>query len=514
MPVLAVVAHPRDVGTLLVAYGDGVAVYSFKQNKATCFLHYELQPGAPGGFPDPSSANRVRHPAVVHAAWHPTGTFILTAHDDESLVIWDPKTGKIIQARTLQDANVNQAGRAAGTSSSSGSTPGTFALRSPIFRIAWCSKQNPDDTGILVAGGTASNVPDRGITFLELGQTPIYQTSSWPVLSQHFEKPKRRYLLPTPPNTDVVDFVLIPRESPHYCGSHNPIAVIAVLASGELVTLSFPSGHSISPTNQLHASLTFVHPFVSKISLSFVERTRWLGMTERRSQGPPLLKGGAGATHPLMRFEDRNVIQTAHVDGTVRIWDVGHGDEIENEGMLQVDVARALARSDAMDISKMSMSGAAGELAIGMGTGEVVVFRWDRNKFFGQEVPSTKTQAFGLESIKERADPDLKEGLIPLTMFSQKRSPVTALRMSDIGFVAAGFEDGSIVVVDLRGPAVIYSADLAEFAKASKRTSIRKSGSSDARAKPEWPTIVEFAVMDLEGEGADEYFDLVDVMTD
>ena len=369
VPVVGLALHPRDVGTLLIAYADGAATYSFKQNKALVFFHYELQHGAPGGFPDPASKNTIRHPRLVPggAVWHPTGTFILTAHEDESLVVWDPKSGRMIQARTLQEVNVNRPGAAAG---SFGSSPGTFALKAPITRMAWCCKRNPDDTGILIAGGAPTNVADRGLTFFELGPTPTFQTSSWQILSEHFERPKGQHTLASPPHADVVDFCLIPRESPHFAGAQDPIAVLAILGSGEMVSLSFPSGHPITPTNQLHPSLTFVHPFVSRIAVSYIERTRWLGMTEKRSQGPPFLRGGASAAKPLMRFASRNIIQTAHVDGTIRIWDGGHGDEIENGGLLQVDIARVLGRSADVQVSHMSMSGATGELAAGTVSGE------------------------------------------------------------------------------------------------------------------------------------------------
>ena len=496
--VVSLALHPRDIGTLLIGYSDGAALYSFKQGKATRFLAYELPIGAPGGYPDPSSASKVRYPKVVQAVWHPTGTFILTGHDDESLVIWDTKTGRIIHARTLQNTDVDKPGAG---SRSPGSTPGTFSLKAPLTRIAWCCKQDPDNTGILVAGGAPTNIPERGLTFFELGRTPVYQTSSWQVLSDHFAKPQRQSTLPTPPHIDVADFCLVPKLSPHFAGCQDPIGIIAVLSSGELTTLSFPSGHPISPTNQLHPSLTFVHPFVGKISLAAVDRTRWLGMTEKRQIGLPILKGGAQAGRQSMRFESRSVIQTGHADGTVRIWDAGHGDQIENEDMLQADVGRALARTEAVDVTQISMSGATGEAAVGMRTGEVVIFRWDRNKNAGREMPPTMTEALGLSDIRHRADPGLREGLCPLTMFTQNEAPVTALKLSDVGFCAAGFENGSIVVIDLRGPAVIYDVSVLDLSSPSRKASIRRRGSGHHQMKSEWPTKVEFSVMKLEGEG-------------
>ncbi|MCJ1414541.1 hypothetical protein MMC32_000868 [Xylographa parallela] len=497
LPVIALALHPRDIGTLLIGYPQGAVIYSFKQNKPLNYIQYELQPGAPGGIPDPISARRSRTPQLLHAAWHPTGTFILTGHDDSSLVIWDSKTGKLVLARTLQDVNIDRPGKVLSSGSAQSEVT---SLNAPLFRIAWCCKQNPDDTGILISGGSPTGTAKKGLNFLDFGQTPVYATSSWQVLSDHFAKPKSQYRLITPPNTEAVDFCIIPRNSPHYAGASDPIAVIALLASGELLTMSFPSGHPITPTNQLHASLTFVHPFVNLISTSYVQRTRWLGMIEKRSQGPRILVGGAEATRPMKRYEDRNILLTAHADSTVRVWDAGHGDEIENGAMLQVDVARAVGRTDAVDISHMSMSGATGELAAGLTTGEVAIFRHGYNHTFGQEISHVNKTEFGLEDIKDRADPTVKEGLLPLTLFPHPRGSVTAIRISDVGFVVAGFENGSITVIDLRGPAVIHEANLHDFAKVVSRGSIRRSTSNHNQTRPEWVVVVEFAVMGLEGE--------------
>ena len=316
------------------------------------------------------------------------------------------------------------------------------------------SQENPDDTGLLIAGGMPEGQPMKGLTFFDLGPTPVYATSSWQIFTQHFENPKRQRVLPTPPQPDVIDYVLIPRSSPHYAGGHDPIAVIALLSSGELVTLSFPSGHPISPTNQLHLSLSFVHPFVNALGCSSVDRTQWLSMQEDRATGPPLLKGGAEATNSIKRYMERNVVLTAHADGTVRLWDAGHGaEEIEQEDVLQVDVARALGRLEDVEVSSMSLSGATGELAVGLQTGEIAVFKKGRNHQFGRSdappVPSPGPTPT-LVNIEERSDPGLKEGLMPFTLLIQRGSPVTALKMSDVGFIAAGFENGNVMIIDLR----------------------------------------------------------------
>lgn len=497
-PVVTLSFHPRDVGKLLIGYNDGAVIYSFKQNIATKYFHYHLPQGAPGGDSDPSSVNMARSPRLTQAVWHPTGTFVLTGHEDSSLVIWDPKDGKdpkesrIIMARTLQDTNVNLPG---GGATTAGADPETIASKEPIYRIVWCANQDPDDTGILVAGGTPTTLPTKGLSFFELGRTPVYATSSFQVLGEHFENPKRQRILPTPPNAEVVDFCLIPRSSPHFAGAQDPIAVLTLLSSGEVITLSFPSGLPITPTNQLHPSLTFAHPFINAFALAPIERTRWLGMTESRQQGPAIVKGGVAAKHPLKRFENRNIVQTAHADGTIRLWDAGHGDEIENEAALQADCARAIGKQEGIEVSKLSLAGATGELAAGLRSGEVVVFRWGTNPKVGREsTPPGPNTPNALTDITPRRDPALKEGLMPFTLLDEQNGPVTALKLADIGFVAAGFEGGSLAVIDLRGPALIYQANLQDFIKQDKRSSFRKSSNATTPPKPEYPTAVEFSV--------------------
>lgn len=494
--VVTLSLHPRDIGSLLIGYNAGAVIYSFKQNRALKFFDYVLPKGAPGGDSDPASVFKERSPPLTQAVWHPTGTFILTGHEDSSLVVWDPKDGRIIQARTLQDTNVDKPGP--GTFSP-GANPGTFALKSPIFKIAWCANEDPDDTGILVAGGQPSNIAAKSLTFFELGRTPVYSTSSWQVLSTHFEDPKRLRILPCPPGTEVVDLCLIPRTNPHFAGCQDPIAVIALLASGELISMSFPSGMPITPTNQLHLSMTLAHPYVNHLHLAPVERTRWLGMTEKRQQGPKFLNGGLEANYPLKRFEHRNIVQMSHADGTVRLWDAGHHDEIENDALLQIDVARAVGRQDNVEVTKISFAGAASELSAGLRSGEVVVFRWGINKHLGQEPIPRENEQGALTNIVDRSEADLKEGLLPLTLLAEGNGPVTALKHSDVGFVAAGFEGGSLAIIDLRGPAIIYHSNVGEFVKSEKRGSFRRSSTQSA-SKAEWPTSLEFSVMTLDGD--------------
>ncbi|KAK3066896.1 Lethal(2) giant larvae sro7 [Teratosphaeriaceae sp. CCFEE 6253] len=491
--------HPRDIGSLLIGYTHGAVIYSFKLAKALRFFHYEVPRGAPGGDGDPATMGTFRRPKLTQATWHPTGTFIMTGYEDSSIVFFDTqKDGRMLMARTLTDTNIVRAG--APTTGNLSPTV-SMAVKEPLFRVAWCANQDPEDTAIVIAGGQSTQSPTTGLTLFEMGRTPVYATSAWDTFEKYFESPKRQRILPTPLGAEVIDFCLIPRATPHFAGAHDPIAIIALLSSGELLTLSFPSGMPISPTNQLHPSLTFVHPYINHINVAQMSRERWLGMTERRQQGPLILRGGAEAAGRVRRHENRNIVQTTHGDGTIRLWDVGHGDEVENEDVVQVDVQRAVGHFDNVAVTQTSMAGESGELAVGTRGGELIVFRWGSNKSPGREPSQARpNQPGALTDVRDRIEPSLSEGLIPATLLDQKDGPVTAVKMSEVGFVAAGFEGGSIAVIDMRGPAIIYSASVQDFSKGHKGGSLRRRGSSGAASKPEWATQIEFSVMMLDGE--------------
>ncbi|KAL2135156.1 hypothetical protein VTI74DRAFT_9587 [Chaetomium olivicolor] len=487
--IISLQLHPRDIGKLLIGYTHGAAVYSFKQNVVQRFYEYVLPPGAPGG--DGQGLDRERRPRLLQAVWHPTGTFVLTAHEDGSLVFWDAKEGRLVAARSVYETRVNEPGKKGGKG----------APVAPFGRIKWCCKKDPEDTALLIAGGQRVDEREKGLTFLELGPTPIYATSSWEVLSNHFEG-KRRITLPIPPGAEVADYCLVPRASPYFDGAQDPIAVLVMLTSGEVITMSFPSGYPISPTNMLHPSMSFVHPFVQKIAVSTMPRERWLGMVETRNQGDAILMGGAPANKRRKAgWEFRNIIQVAHADSTVRIWDVGYDDEVENPGQLQVDVARALDRYEDVSITALSMADATGEFAAGTRTGEVVIYRWGGNKTYGRDAAKPlDPNPGGLTDISSRAEPSLKEGLQPFVLYEMMQGPISVVTVSDVGFIAVGSEGGFFSIIDLRGPGVIFQASLTEFVKEEKRSSFLK-GHSKGPATREFPTAIEFGVMTLEGDG-------------
>ena len=132
LPVVSLQFHPKDIGALLIGYSEGAVIFSFKQNKAVKHFQYEVPRGAQGGDSDSRSSNEIRRPRLTHAIWHPTGTFILTAHDDSSLVFWDPRDGRIVEARTIQETGIHIPGKAAW-----GGSVEELSLKRPYFNISW-----------------------------------------------------------------------------------------------------------------------------------------------------------------------------------------------------------------------------------------------------------------------------------------------------------------------------------------------------------------------------------------
>ena len=223
-----------------------------------------------------------------------------------------------------------------------------------------------------------------------------------------------------------------------------------------------------------------------------------------------ILVGGAPARRHLRRFDIRSVMLSTHADGVVRLWDASHG-EVETNEAFEIDVAgvvRGITPNVPVDIISLSMAGMTGELVVGTYAGDIAIWRHgkrNRDDDFSDEVgdlslsggrdqrvlKSTKHLHFGVN-----------EGFLPLCLVNPQRGAPIIVKMSEVGFIAIGYDTGSICVVDLRGPAVIFLDDLTNMQSDRDKKERRKQPPGTM----EVATTMEFAIMKLEG---DDYSSLV-----
>ncbi|KAI0705856.1 lethal giant larvae like, C-terminal-domain-containing protein [Cytidiella melzeri] len=196
----------------------------------------------------------------------------------------------------------------------------------------------------------------------------------------------------------------------------------------------------------------------------------------------------------LMRFQAHRVLATHHTDLTVRFRDLSAQLLVSSDTAplqtdfpaplpeLTIDLLTILAEPpissrtspklvEEARITSSCLATQSLECAIVLHTGEIAVFR-----------QGSSTQE-GL-SHRELGDPEListshipvpfDRKFHPSFLMFAKRGPVTACSLSDIGFLASAFQDGSLFVVDMRGPTVI-SRRLPEETANKRRSFLHRS---------------------------------------
>lgn len=492
--VTSIALHPRDAATVLVCYTDCAVVFSIASSEIVHSLRYEVAANAPGGETDPSITNTFRNPRFLSAVWHPNGHHILTTHEDGSLVFWEATEGNLLQARTLIDTDVNIPRRAK-------QNPGNEVgfVRDRIKKVVWNCTLNPEETSLLVAGGDIFQGAVRGLTMLDFGLTPNVAITSYQAMGQHYANPRRHKIFPIPENVDVVDVIMLPSSNPYYAGNHNPNFLLALLSSGELLVTSYPDGFTVADPKFLPPLLSWINPFITTLSASCVPRTEWTRMMSSIKAKDGMFRGGAPARRHLRSFQERTALCSGHKDGSVRIWDASHG-EIEDSNVLEASMSNALNRHIDVDVSHISLAGSVVELAVSVETGEVVLFNFDVNR--ANNVHSSMSrlsldhESQTLKDIKDSAPSSIVEGFLPQSLITAGCGPTSALVNSNIGFVAIGYANGELIVVDKRGPAVILRASLQSiYTNLVKRRS--KSGS---RGSVEYATSMEFGIYVIDND--------------
>lgn len=326
---------------------------------------------------------------------------------------------------------------------------------------------------------------------------------------------------------------MIPKSSPYHAGSHDPIAVVALFTDGTTAVLRLPDGAPVSPGGMMHVSACMAQPKLVSFNTFSVNREKWLSMRVVKDKPEPYFTGGAEAKRPLRRYQDRTIAYTVHKDSSIRLFDVGHNDQVENPDAIEADIRAAVGKppNEPIKITVVSASSQTADMAVGLESGEVVIYRWAQNKSYhsaeaslspngpnspngmngsmspvspttpvspfgrgapgrgapGRPLPSggprKRMSPFGsIRDISSQTDPAIKEGLLPHFVVESSAGAVKAIAVSDIGFIAVGYVTGTITIIDLKGPNVIYTTVLSSvtkegstldnFTNAAKRTSM------------------------------------------
>lgn len=460
-PVVSIQWNPRDYGTILISYRLVTVIYSLVENNVKQHFVYELPPYAPGGDLT-GNLDVCRTPPVTQSLYHPNSLHVMTVHEDGSLVFWDANSGKLIQARTLFDTDVNEPRNAINTAT---------VKPSPILQVSWICKANPEYTSLLIAGGSIDGEQScHNLTMIDLGVTPMYSMTSYEKMSAYYANPIQQKIFPIPNEASVVGFLPLARKSCHFSGNHDPAVILVLLDDGEIETLLYPSGSVSYKASLFPQSISWIRPVATKCVATSVPKKLWLGMMSSTYNKDFLLKGGAPVKKPLRVHDTRSALATGHKNGSVRIWDASHG-ELDDSSVFDVSVSHALNKADGVAISDISFASETAELAVSTEEGDVVLFKFQANQFFGASESTNEVEInfrrFSLSKTKEvivdisdRAPRKLREGFMPICAIHAEIGKVSSLKNSNIGFVGIGYEDGTFMVIDRRGPALIFSSNI------------------------------------------------------
>ncbi|SCU97148.1 LAMI_0F09054g1_1 [Lachancea mirantina] len=462
-PVVSIQWNPRDFGTLLISYTKVTVIYSFVENQVKSHFIYKVPPSAPGGDSTVDLESE-RIPRVTQSLYHPNSLNLLTVHEDNSLVFWDANNGTLIQARTLFDTDVN--------------VPRNFndssaVKNTKIFKVAWLCQANPEYTSLLIAGGSSlEGTGCHNLTLMDLGGTPMYSVTSYEKMSNFYANPVKQKILPINNSASVIDFLTLARASPYFSGNHDPGFIVVLLENGELETLLFPSGHTTYKASLFPQSISWVRPCATKSVATAVPKKLWLGMMSSTYNKDYLLKGGAPVKKPLRVHETRSALATGHTNGSVRIWDASHG-ELDDSSVFDVNLSHVLNKATGLAVDNISFASETAELAVSVEDGDVVLFKFQTNEHFAPEGSpivndvevnfrrfSLNTNNEILIDVADRAPRNVREGFMPSTAVHARKGKVSALKNSNVGFVAIAYEEGTIMVIDRRGPAVIYMGNV------------------------------------------------------
>ena len=188
----------------------------------------------------------MRNPFVSCAAIHPTGHFFAAGYEDGSIAIWAIEDeDKPLLVRSVEEVDINLINEQLLklVLEPGSSTPGDKPAPEPIYKLAWSGYTNsPDPRGgthtLAVLGGGRGKEPSRVTVFSFSAFNP---TDGGTDPNVALPPPMRKAMQNCLSNPGVYsyqserivsDFLLLSRDSPHFAGNFDPIAIVLVCGGG------------------------------------------------------------------------------------------------------------------------------------------------------------------------------------------------------------------------------------------------------------------------------------------
>ncbi|CAK9440227.1 uncharacterized protein LODBEIA_P43270 [Lodderomyces beijingensis] len=541
-PVVSIEWHPRDIGTLLIAYNQCAVVYSLVSAEIKSVLVYELTKQSRafeytshivnGGKRKIFGSSKTVRPFVTEAHFHPNGLHAVTIHNDNSIVFWDIEGAVLLEARTVSETSIHKEGLPLEIPE----------FHNPIEAVKWVCGEDPENTKLVISGGDPAPRATNVLHVIDFGYTLKYSLTSHETQGKFYANPQNgqrkipiQFYLNDEDVLEVIQQIhpITENGSPYFHCGHNPSYLLLVSNLGRIYFIHFSEnaggqGSSDLGLTILPTSISLIHPPMTYFNVEHVVRLDWYSiMSSRVSSGTtsklePLLQGGAPVslskiTKPI-GFNDtaRNIMVTGHENGLVRFLDVTKGEQSGSEGIVQVGLKETLYDYDNprnLRVLQVSCSFQNRQLLVGLASGEVAICKFGKFKgtgvgagagvgsFAQRDYSSCPMQhTNGSASILDISGRIAGTASSPATFSPvsllrlDPSEPISVLKMSDAGFAAVAYKSGRLVVCDIaRGPAVIFN--LANV----KENLVSVSGNC-------YITTLEFSIMEY---GADGYSSLL-----
>lgn len=402
-PVLSVQMHPRDPSLILLCFTQVAICFSVTANEIVFYMEYEF--------------------SFQQACWHPTGSHVVSSHVNGALVFWDGSKGVQLTHRTVLE------------------TPDDKRLQLETPKLVWCSESQPETTYLVIVMGSAIRV-------INFGATPTVAITSYESMGEFYSAGQSAQAELGTQHTTALQALVLARQ-PHFGGTHNPSHIVVLLSSGRLVTVTVPNPEVLHlDAAVLPPALAWRASQITCLDIGTMMRNQWIGMMA--SAPKPVLRGGLSAHQPVRKLQLASVLATGDSEGTIKLFDGTKADSGDHR-LIETSIASILP--DKVEaVGQVSLAGEVGEMAVASQSGNVYLFTFKRNTHgFSQFTMDERP----IQSIAHRAPKGMKEGFLPQWLV-KSRVPVYCLKHSGIGFVAVAYEDQRLIIIDRRGPAIIF----------------------------------------------------------